>query len=60
MENFEGLLEKVIESHRIQRGQKSGHPVKDYRSNVFFFSEGIPLFSLFKNSYLLAVLKMFY
>lgn len=37
MENFERLVEKVIESHRIQRGQKSGHPVKDYRSNVSFF-----------------------
>lgn len=37
MENFDRLVEKVIESHRIQRGQKSAHPVKDYRSNVFFF-----------------------
>ena len=36
--NFQNrLMEKVIESQRIHIGQKSGYPVKDYRSNVFFF-----------------------
>ena len=42
--NFERLVEKVIESHRIRRGQKSGYPVKDYRSNVFFFLKGFHYF----------------
>ena len=44
MENFERLMKKVIESHRILRGQKSAYPVKDYRSNVFFFRKGFHYF----------------